>query len=74
MIAVALMHKIQIIVVFVRVFFFQLARDGISLKDVRDANPTLYSSCKRTIEMDLETMDQDILSLTFAYMLKSWDP
>ncbi|WMV57888.1 hypothetical protein MTR67_051273 [Solanum verrucosum] len=74
LLAVALMHKIQIEVVFVRVFFLQLAGDGISLKDVRDADPTLYNSCKQIIEMDLETMDQDKLSLTFAYMLKSWDP
>ncbi|WMV57886.1 hypothetical protein MTR67_051271 [Solanum verrucosum] len=72
--AVALMHKIQLGVVFVRVFFLQLAGDGISLKDIRDADPTLYSSCKQIIEMNLETVDQDILSLTFAYMLKSWDP
>ncbi|KAH0725736.1 hypothetical protein KY284_001601 [Solanum tuberosum] len=68
------MHKIQIGVVFVRVFFLQLARDGISFKDIRDADPTLYSSCKQIIEMNLETVEQDILSLTFAYMLKSWDP
>ncbi|WMV57903.1 hypothetical protein MTR67_051288 [Solanum verrucosum] len=74
MIAVALMHKIQIGFVFVRVFFLQLAGDEISLKDVQDVDPTLYSSCKQIIEMDLETMDQDIPSLTFAYMLKSWDP
>ncbi|KAG5572281.1 hypothetical protein H5410_062047 [Solanum commersonii] len=61
MIAVALMHKIQIGVVFVRVFFLQLAGDGISLKDIRDANPTLYSSCKKIIKMNLETVDQDII-------------
>ncbi|KAH0705798.1 hypothetical protein KY289_010874 [Solanum tuberosum] len=72
--AVALMHKIQIGVVFVPVFFLQLAGDGISLKDIRDADPTLYSSCKQIIEMNLETVDHDILSLTFAYLLNSWDP
>ncbi|KAH0705800.1 hypothetical protein KY289_010876 [Solanum tuberosum] len=68
------MHKIQIGVVFVRVFFLQFAGDGISLKDIRDADSTLYNSCKQIIEMNLETVDQDILNLTFAYMLKSWDP
>ncbi|KAH0705183.1 hypothetical protein KY289_010259 [Solanum tuberosum] len=54
-------------VVFDRVFFLQLAGEDISLEDVRDADPTLYSSCKQILEMDPETVDQDILSLTFAY-------
>ncbi|KAK4726844.1 hypothetical protein R3W88_031761 [Solanum pinnatisectum] len=54
MIALALMHKIQIRVVFDR--------------DIRDADPTLYHSCKQILEMDLEMVDQDILMiLTFAY-------
>ncbi|KAK4726842.1 hypothetical protein R3W88_031759 [Solanum pinnatisectum] len=67
MIALALMHKIQIGVVFDRVFFLQLAGKDISLEDIRDADPTLYSSSKHILEMDPETVDQDILSLTFAY-------
>ncbi|KAH0725737.1 hypothetical protein KY284_001602 [Solanum tuberosum] len=61
------MHKIQIKVVFDRVFFLQLAGEGISLEDIQDADPTLYSSCKQILEMNPETVDQDILSLTFAY-------
>ncbi|KAK6773598.1 hypothetical protein RDI58_028836 [Solanum bulbocastanum] len=61
------MHKIQIGVVFDLVFFLQLAGDGISLEDIRDADPTLYSSCKQILKMNPETMDKDILSLTFAY-------
>ncbi|KAH0705182.1 hypothetical protein KY289_010258 [Solanum tuberosum] len=67
MIALTLMHKIQIGVVFDRVFFLQLAGEDISLEDIRDADPTLYSSCKQILEMDPKTVDQDILSLTFAY-------
>ncbi|XP_055826818.1 E3 ubiquitin-protein ligase UPL5-like [Solanum dulcamara] len=66
MIALALMHKIQIGVVFDRVFFLQLAGEEISLEDIRDADPSLYSSCKQILEMDPETVDQDILSLVFV--------
>uniref|UniRef100_K4DH28 HECT-type E3 ubiquitin transferase n=1 Tax=Solanum lycopersicum TaxID=4081 RepID=K4DH28_SOLLC len=67
MVALALMHKIQIGVVFDRVFFLQLAGEDISLEDIRDADPSLYSSWKMILKMDPETVDQDILSLTFAY-------
>ncbi|KAG5573589.1 hypothetical protein H5410_063355 [Solanum commersonii] len=74
MIALALMHKIQIGVVFDRVFFLQLAGEDISLEDIRDADPTLYSSCKQILEMDPETVDQDILSLTFAYDVEELGP
>ncbi|OIT28105.1 PREDICTED: E3 ubiquitin-protein ligase UPL5-like [Nicotiana attenuata] len=66
MIALALMHKIQIGVVFDRVFFLQLAGEEISLEDIRDADPYMYSSCKQILEMDPETVDQDILGLTFV--------
>ncbi|WMV10204.1 hypothetical protein MTR67_003589 [Solanum verrucosum] len=61
------MHKIQIKVVFDRVFFLQLAGEGISLEGIQDADLTLYSSCKQILEMNPETVDQDILSLTLAY-------
>ena len=53
--------------------FLQLAGEGISLEDIRDGDPILHSRCKQIFGMDLETLDQDILSFTFAYMLKSWD-
>ncbi|KAM3337813.1 hypothetical protein P3S68_032138 [Capsicum galapagoense] len=66
MIALALMHKIQIGVVFDRVFFLQLAGEEISLEDIRDADPILYNSCKQILDMDPETVDQDTLSLTFV--------
>ncbi|KAH0705797.1 hypothetical protein KY289_010873 [Solanum tuberosum] len=61
------MHKIKIRVVFDRVFFLRFAGEGFSLEDIWDADPTLYSSCKQLLEMNPETVDQDILSLTFAY-------
>ncbi|KAG5594433.1 hypothetical protein H5410_035665 [Solanum commersonii] len=54
-IGLVLMHKIQIKVVFDRVFFLQLAREGISLG---------YSDIPSYTRDEL---DQDILSLTFAY-------
>ncbi|MCD7466089.1 hypothetical protein HAX54_002439 [Datura stramonium] len=67
MIALALMHKVQIGVVFDRTFFLQLAGKHISLEDVKNADPFLYSSCKHILDMDQETVDQDILGLTFVY-------
>lgn len=65
-IALALMHKIQVGVVFDRVFFLQLSGKSISLDDIRDADPFLYSSCKQILEMDPEMVDQDTLGLTFV--------
>ncbi|KAJ8566078.1 hypothetical protein K7X08_030555 [Anisodus acutangulus] len=65
-IALALMHKIQVGVVFDRVFFCQLSGKNISLDDIRDADPYLYSSCKQILEMDPEMVDQDTLGLTFV--------
>lgn len=65
-IALALMHKIQVGVVFDRVFFLQLSGESISLDDIRDADPFLYNSCKQILEMDPEMVDQDTLGLTFV--------
>ncbi|KAK2997158.1 hypothetical protein RJ639_026620 [Escallonia herrerae] len=65
-IALALMHKIQVGIVFDRVFFLQLAGMDVSLEDIRDADPYLYSSCKQILDMDSETVDQDALGLTFV--------
>ncbi|KAL8469143.1 hypothetical protein ACS0TY_032105 [Phlomoides rotata] len=64
-IALALMHKIQIGIVFDRVLFLQLAGRGISLEDIRDADPYLYNSCKQILEMDPEAIDQK--GLTFIH-------
>ncbi|XVF75227.1 hypothetical protein PTKIN_Ptkin13bG0170300 [Pterospermum kingtungense] len=65
-IALALMHKVQVGVVFDRVFFLQLAGMSISLEDIREADPCLYSSCKKILEMDAEFIDSDALGLTFV--------
>lgn len=69
-IALALMHKIQVGIVFDRVFFLQLAGRAISLEDIKDADPYLYSSCKQILEMDPEAVDQDALGLTFVHEIE----
>ncbi|KAK4439427.1 E3 ubiquitin-protein ligase UPL5 [Sesamum alatum] len=69
-IALALMHKVQVGVVFDRVFFSQLAGHTITLEDIRDADPFLYSSCKQILEMDSEAVDQDALGLTFVHEIE----
>ncbi|XP_057765028.1 E3 ubiquitin-protein ligase UPL5 [Salvia miltiorrhiza] len=69
-IALALMHKIQVGVVFDRLFFLQLAGHPITLEDIRDADPYLYSSCKQILEMDPEVVDQDALGLTFVHEIE----
>lgn len=65
-IALALMHKVQVGIVFDRVFFSQLAGHTITLEDVKNADPYLYNSCKQILEMDPEAVDQDALGLTFV--------
>ncbi|XVE51003.1 hypothetical protein DITRI_Ditri02bG0003300 [Diplodiscus trichospermus] len=65
-IALALMHKVQVGVVFDHVFFLQLAGMHISLEDIREADPCLYSSCKKILEMDADFIDSDALGLTFV--------
>ncbi|PHU30752.1 hypothetical protein BC332_02845 [Capsicum chinense] len=57
MIALALMHDLQIEVVFDRVFFLHLAGKGISLQDTKDADPILYNIYKQILNMDLEMVD-----------------
>ncbi|XP_022132818.1 E3 ubiquitin-protein ligase UPL5 isoform X2 [Momordica charantia] len=65
-IALALMHKVQVGIVFDRVFFLQLSGISISLEDIRDADPYLYTSCKQILDMDAEFVDSDALGLTFV--------
>lgn len=65
-IALALMHKVQVGVVFDRIFFLQLAGKHISLEDIRDTDPCVYSSCKQILEMDSDYVDSDALGLTFV--------
>ncbi|KAL6197845.1 hypothetical protein ACLB2K_027638 [Fragaria x ananassa] len=65
-IALALMHKVQVGIVFDRIFFQQLAGTLPSLEDIRDADPFLYNSCKQILEMDPDFIDSDALGLTFV--------
>ncbi|KAI8000104.1 E3 ubiquitin-protein ligase UPL5 [Camellia lanceoleosa] len=65
-IALALMHNVQVGIVFDRVFFLQLAGKDVSLEDIHDADPCLYNSCKKILEMDAEMLDSDALGLTFV--------
>ncbi|GJV32258.1 E3 ubiquitin protein ligase UPL5-like protein [Tanacetum coccineum] len=46
-IALALMRKMQVGIVFARAFFLQLAEIDVSLEDIKDADSYLYGSCKR---------------------------
>lgn len=64
-IALALMHKVQVGIVFDRVFFLQLAGKPITLEDIKDADPDLYRSCKQILDMDSDFIDSDALGLTF---------
>ncbi|XP_026450540.1 E3 ubiquitin-protein ligase UPL5-like [Papaver somniferum] len=63
-IALALMYKVQVGIAFV-FFFKQLSREAVSLEDVRYADPCLYNSCKRILEMDADLVDSDMMGLTF---------
>ncbi|OUZ99858.1 HECT [Macleaya cordata] len=65
-IALALMHNIQVGIAFDRMFFLQLAEEVISLEDVRYADPCMYKSCKMILEMDVNFMDSDAMGLTFV--------
>ncbi|KAI3882266.1 hypothetical protein MKW92_003202 [Papaver armeniacum] len=66
-IALSLVHKVQVGILFDRTFFLQLAGGTVSLEDVRDADPSFYSSCKKILEMDTELLDIDGgLGLTFV--------
>ncbi|KAG5584718.1 hypothetical protein H5410_045152 [Solanum commersonii] len=66
MIALALLHRVEISIAFDCVFFLQLAGEDISFEDIRDADPYLYSGCKKILEMDMKMVDEDILGLTFV--------
>nr|CAD1831242.1 unnamed protein product [Ananas comosus var. bracteatus] len=66
LIALALMHEVQIGITFDRTFFLQLAGKPITLEDVKDADPFLYLSCKWILDMDPDLVDSDALGLTFS--------
>ncbi|KAH9305072.1 hypothetical protein KI387_009476, partial [Taxus chinensis] len=65
-IALALMHRVQIDVVLACAFFKQLAGEPVCWKDVHDADPELYLSCKKILDMDPKIFDCDALGLTFV--------
>ncbi|RHN72633.1 putative aminoacyltransferase, E1 ubiquitin-activating enzyme [Medicago truncatula] len=66
-IALALKKKVRVGIVFDRVFFKQLAGNYIiTLEDIRDADPIMYSSCKQILEMEADYIDSDALGLTFS--------
>lgn len=65
-IALALMHKVQVGIVLDRAFFKQLSGMNVSLEDIQDAEPYMYSSCKKILEMDADIVDEDALCLTFT--------
>ncbi|KAJ9174834.1 hypothetical protein P3X46_013435 [Hevea brasiliensis] len=65
LIALALIHKLPVGVVFDRVFFLQLAGKNISLEDIRDTDPCLYGNCKKILEMGSKSIASDALELRF---------
>ncbi|KAG5410682.1 hypothetical protein IGI04_007001 [Brassica rapa subsp. trilocularis] len=66
-IALALMHKVQVGVLFDRVFFLQLTGKKIGLEDIKNTDRIMYDSCKQILEMDPECFDSDAgLGLTFV--------
>ncbi|KAG4956322.1 hypothetical protein JHK85_042702 [Glycine max] len=58
--------EVQVGIVFDRVFFMQLAGNGVTLEDIWDADPYLYRSCKQILEMDADFIDSDASGLTFV--------
>ncbi|XP_058764263.1 E3 ubiquitin-protein ligase UPL5-like [Vicia villosa] len=66
MIALALKSKVHVGIVFDRVFFKQLAGNYITLEDIRDADPMIYRSYKKILEMNADYIDTDELGLTFS--------
>ncbi|KAI0519551.1 hypothetical protein KFK09_007001 [Dendrobium nobile] len=72
-IALALMHKIQIGITFDRAFFLQLSGKTITLEDIQDADPFLYMSCKKILWMDDDILDSDVLGLTFVREIEAHD-
>ncbi|GLU15237.1 hypothetical protein SLE2022_317440 [Rubroshorea leprosula] len=69
-IALALMHKVQVGVVFDPIFFLQLAGMHVSSEDIKEVDPCLYSSYKQILAMDADAIDSDDLGLTFVREVK----
>ncbi|KAI3866924.1 hypothetical protein MKW92_043485 [Papaver armeniacum] len=54
-------------IAFDRIFFLQLAKEKISLEDICCADPIMYKSCKKILEMDDDFVDSDALGLAFVW-------
>ncbi|KAI3918049.1 hypothetical protein MKW92_027440 [Papaver armeniacum] len=65
-IALAVMHKVQVGIALDRVLFLQLAEEELSLEDIRSADPVMYRSWKKILEMDADFVDSDAMGLTFV--------
>ncbi|RZC75841.1 hypothetical protein C5167_001046 [Papaver somniferum] len=65
-IALAVMHRVQVGISFDHVFSLQLAGKEISSEDIQCADPIMYRSCKKTLEMDADFVDSDAMGLTFV--------
>ncbi|KAK9222070.1 hypothetical protein WN944_010501 [Citrus x changshan-huyou] len=57
-IALALMHRVQVGVVSDHMFYLKLARKYISPEDIRDQDPSLSSSCKQIWRCTLSSLIQ----------------
>ena len=69
-IALALMHKVQVGVLFDRVFYLQLTNQTISLEDIKDTDRVIYNSCKQILEMDPVFFDSNA-GLGLNFMLET---
>ena len=68
-IGLALMHRAQIDMVLARTFFKQSAGLSISWEDTQHADPFLFSSCKKILEMDPDSLDEDVPGFTFVTLV-----
>ncbi|XP_047044511.1 E3 ubiquitin-protein ligase UPL5-like [Lolium rigidum] len=46
--------------------FLRLSGRPITLEDIADADPSMYASCRKILEMDPDLIDSNALGLTFA--------
>ncbi|XP_031489969.1 E3 ubiquitin-protein ligase UPL5 isoform X1 [Nymphaea colorata] len=66
MIAMALMHRVQVNVVLSRSFVLNLAGKRVTLEDIKEEEREVYESCKQLLEMDAECLDSGDLALSFV--------
>ncbi|KAF2294022.1 hypothetical protein GH714_006706 [Hevea brasiliensis] len=71
LVALALMYEVRVGVAFARLFLWQLAgRRKISLENVKEVDPYLYSWCKKVI--DAERIDSEVLEFAEAELGRQW--